>query len=88
MPPPTHPLHRYGLCSYGLYIYGLCREVAVSGAMCLKLRLRPTHHYLYHYSYPHLSISAAATYVVDRHDASAMYIIAVEVGTMLLMGFV
>ena len=48
-----------------------CREVAVSGAICLKLRVRPTHHYLYHYSYPRLSISAAATYLVDRHDALA-----------------
>ena len=35
----------------------------------MKLRVRPTHHYLYHYSYPRLSISAAATYLVDRHDA-------------------
>ena len=34
----------------------------------MKLRVRPTHHYLYHYSYPRLSISAAATYLVDRHD--------------------
>ena len=41
----------------------------MSGAICLKLRVRPTHHYLYHYSYPRLSISAAATYLVDRHDA-------------------
>ena len=32
---------------------------------------RTTHHYLYHYSYPRLSISAAATYLVDRHDALA-----------------
>ena len=48
-----------------------CREVAVSGAICLKLRVRPTHHYLYHYSYPRLSISAAATCLVDRHEALA-----------------
>ena len=44
---------------------------AVSGAKCLKLCVRPTHYYLYHYSYPRLSISAAATYLVDRHDALA-----------------
>ena len=29
----------------------------MSGAICLKLRVRPTHHYHYHYSYPRLSIS-------------------------------
>ena len=29
------------------------------------------HHYHYHYSYPRLSISAAATYLVDCHDALA-----------------
>ena len=46
-----------------------CWDVAVSGAMCLKLRARPTNRYLYHYSYPRLSISAAATYLVDRHAA-------------------
>ena len=66
----------------------------MSGAICLKLCVRPTHHYLYHYSYPRLSISAAATYLVDRHDAwpaewqRGMYSIAVEVGTMLPVGFV
>ena len=71
-----------------------CREVAVSGAICLKPRVRPTHHYLYHYSYPRLSISAAATYLADRHNAwpaewqRGMYSIAVEVGTRLPAGFV
>ena len=39
----------------------------MSAAICLKLCVRPTHHY--HYSYPRLSISAAATYLVDRHEA-------------------
>ena len=35
------------------------------------LCVRPTHHYLYHYPCPRLSISAAATYLVDRHDTLA-----------------
>ena len=40
--------------------------------MChAELANPPHHHYLYHYSYPRLSISAAATYLVDRHDALA-----------------
>ena len=53
--------------------------VAVSGAggvgsYMLEASVRPTHHYLYHYSYPRLSISAAATYLVDRHDALASWV--------------
>ena len=66
--------HRSDLTEGGRYIPFTslrCREAAVSGAKCLKLRVRPTHHYLYHYHYPYprLSISAAATYLVDRHAA-------------------
>ena len=66
----------------------------MSGAICLKLRVRPTHHYLYHYSYPRLSISAAATYSLIATTTwpaewqRGMYSIAVEVGTMLPVGFV
>ena len=59
----------------------------------LEASVRPTHHHHYHYSYPHLHLASqqlphASLIAMKAKWQRCMYSIAVEVGTVLPMGFV
>ena len=59
----------------------------------LEASLRPTNHYPYHYSYHHLhsasqQLSHASLIATRAQWQRGMYSIAVEVGTVLPVGFV